>query len=284
MPSLLEIYRDAAKDGCRIVLTGQCGNSTVSNGELDRILYEQYLHHRYFRVLACISHYGRHMKCSRKKILKILMKNFKNEKMKSKHEPYRLNQINSFLNPEIQDNYPLQERFTAGEMYRSNITIPDGSEYRKSIYSKSMFSYLGEIETKMGLYCGVILRDPTRDPRILNFCYYLPYHYFAYKGTPRWLIRSTFQGLLPAKLLENWERYGLQNADWLQRLERDWDEIYPELCKKLRAPEVKKYICQDNLEQFLKKYREKQPLPSDFTVQYALFLYTLSAFLSDFYN
>ena len=51
--------------------------------------------------------------------------------------------------------------------------------------------------------------------------------YFAYGGTPRWLIRGNLAGLLPAPLLNDWMRYGVQNADYLSRIRRDLPSLLP---------------------------------------------------------
>ena len=81
------------------------------------------------------------------------------------------------------------------------------------------------METKLGLYYGIFLRDPTKDVRMLRFCYALPYKYFAYMGEPRWLIRGNCKDLLPADLINDWMRYSVQNYDYLDRIERDWDDV-----------------------------------------------------------
>jgi hypothetical protein len=64
---------------------------------------------------------------------------------------------------------------------------------------------------------------------MIQFCANLPYHLFAYNGTPRWLTRGTLADILPADILDDWMRYGVQNSDWLLRIRRDWASVYPGL-------------------------------------------------------
>ena len=90
---------------------------------------------------------------------------------------------------------------------------------------KALYTYLGEFETKMGLKYGVVLRDPTADIRMISFCYHMPYKYFAYNGVPRWLVRNNFQEELPNNIVNNWMRYGVQNADCFIRMKREWKRI-----------------------------------------------------------
>lgn len=90
--------------------------------------------------------------------------------------------------------------------------------YRNWVWFAPFLSYIGEFETKLGLHYGLVFRDPTRDCRMIHFCYHLPYRYFAYQGTPRFLIRSAMKGRLPDAILDNWMRYGVQNADWFTRI------------------------------------------------------------------
>lgn len=225
-PNLYEVYSHAKNDRCKIVLTGQSGNTTISHGKIIDILYDSYQKRHYLRFFLALNRYSKTTKISRKKALCSCLQQFKQAKEVSRHpnvNEYRPD--NPFLSEHILDNYPLEKRYKEGEL-ESLVSVPTNREfYLQFLHKKALYTYIGELETKLGLATGILLRDPTRDIRLLEFCADLPYHLFAHRGTPRWLIRENLNDLLPASILENWMRYGVQNSDWLLRIERDFPDI-----------------------------------------------------------
>lgn len=229
MPNLCEIYRHAAADNCKILLTGQCGNSTVSHGYIDDVLYDLYSKKHYFLFLSYLNHYSKTVRESRKKALIGCYRYFQHAQKVYSQKSLSYNITNSFVSPDIRNDYPLEKRlWESGNTILESIPTSD-SYYKSGLYKSAMYTYLGELETKMGLANGIIIRDPTKDIRMLSFCYHLPYRLFAYMGIPRWLIRENLRDLLPNQLLDNWMRYGVQNADYISRIERDMEQILPSL-------------------------------------------------------
>lgn len=225
-PNLHEVYCHASQDHCKIVLTGQIGNITISHGKIIDILYDSYQKRHYLRFLLALNRYSKTTKISRKKALRSCLRQFKRAQEVSRHPNVgEYFPENPFLSGHILDNYPLQARYKMGELEVLG-SIPASQEfYLPFLYQKALYTYIGEWETKLGLATGILLRDPTKDIRLLQFCADLPYHLFAYRGTPRWLIRENLKDILPPSILENWMRYGVQNSDWLLRIERDLPEI-----------------------------------------------------------
>lgn len=70
LPNLTEICEAAVSDGCKVLLTGQAGNSTVSYGYIDDILCSLYQEGHIFTFLSWLNHYALHVGESRKKALK----------------------------------------------------------------------------------------------------------------------------------------------------------------------------------------------------------------------
>lgn len=280
MPSLCEIYKHAAEDGCRIVLTGQYGNSSVSYGEIQHILYDLYASKHYLTFLKYINNYAQTVKVSRKQLLKYYVGAFhENKRLQNKYE-FSYIPDNPFLNIKILEDYPLEERFLLSGIRYTQHFFATHDYYQESLYRKSMYTYLGEVETKLGLKFGIVLRDPTRDMRILGFCYHMPYHYFAYLGTPRWLIRGNFNDILPSKLLNNWFRYGVQNSDWFLRIQRDWKSLYPNLIQMLNTPQISPFINLKEIEKYLHNTLAYLPDKDDETIKYLGFIYVLASFLN----
>lgn len=234
LPNLFEIYQNANSQGCKIVLTGQCGNSTVSNGYIDDILYDIYTKRHYLQCLKWLNRYCKYVKEKRSTALKSCWNYYHYADKIYKNHSFTYMPDNPFLSAEILMDYPMKNRFQRGDCDLL-VSIPTNEQtYQKNLWRLSMYTYIGAMETKLGLAAGIVLRDPTRDSRMVSFCYHLPYKYFAYQGEPRWLIRGNCKDILPPCLYENWFRYGVQNIDWLLRLQRDSKKILPEIQNTLK--------------------------------------------------
>ena len=139
------------------------------------------------------------------------------------------------------------------------------------------FVYIGEIETKIGLRYGLVIRDPSRDARIISFCHKLSYRFFAYHGMPRSLIRRNFQDLIPKRMLTDWKRYGEQNADWQLRIERDKETIIKSILESLTLANDSDYICVSKIQDDLKAYLTNTNL-NKYNMLHILFIYSAICF------
>ena len=229
LPNLYEVYCHAYKDGCRIVLTGQIGNATVSHGYINDILFDDYKKGHFLRFLYTLNRHAKITKTSRKKALRSCLNYYNYAKKIYRSKEIELILDNPFLAENILENYPYKERYHTGKISFLEQLPLDEAEYHAFLYQNSVLTYLGELDTKLGLTSGIVIRDATRDARIIQFCAAFPHHLFAYKGIPRWLIRGNFTDLLPSGLLNDWVRYGVQNSDWLLRIKRDWPSLRHDL-------------------------------------------------------
>lgn len=279
LPNLCEIYEQAGREGCKIVLSGQAGNSTVSHGYIDDVLYDLYHKKKYVTFFKYLNRYSMTVKESRKAALRGCRRYFHyaDEEREKKELGYQLG--NPFLQESVLEGYPLKERYAKGEIFLLSKIPVEQTMYQSYLYKKALYTYLGELETKLGLAYHVVLRDPTKDIRLLQFCYHLPYQYFAYQGTPRWLIRGNMQDMLPESLLQDWMRYGVQNSDWYLRMLRDWDVLCPEIRKCLADMKIKRYLDEEMVEAFLKNIHEEEPEKAEYLLQCILFLCTAAMYV-----
>lgn len=279
-PNLLEVYRTGRSDGCKIMLSGQTGNASVSHGYIDDILYELFRTKKYLPFLLYLNRYSKTVKESRKQALKNCVRYFKYAESQIRQSTLDYTISNPFVSNEILKAYPLQKRFYKGNLtYVANIPTCKFN-YDKVLYNQNALTYIGSFETKIGLTYNLLLRDPTKDVRILRFCHNLPYHYFAYKGEPRWLLRNTFRKLLPEQLTINWLRYGVQNSDWYNRVIRDWSTVQPSIYKALAHPYLHPYIDHEEVRQFFEQKDNRSEKQNDTLLHQLIFICVLSKFLS----
>ena len=162
--------------------------------------------------------------------------------------------VHPFVTDAILEDYPFESRFREVADVLLQEDIPDTSETRrKKMSMMASFMYIGAYETKLGLAAGVVVRDPTRDLRMIRFCNQIPYEYFAYNGCVRWLIRGVMKDYLPEQYVTVWPRYGIQNADWHLRILRDWKQVRPCFEAILDKKSEQPYLDCVKIQTFLKK-------------------------------
>lgn len=280
LPSLNELFSTAANDHCKVFLTGQYGNATISYGDIDNVLYEMYLHKHYLSYLRTLNTYCKRAKESRKQALIGCKNYFRHSKSIQNVATKEYPVSNPFLNKELQATYPYEERYKDIKLPLSEKSALSKEQYETYLYSLNALTYLGEYETKFGLANGIVLRDPTRDPDIISFCHSIPYKYFAYNGIPRWLVRGCLKEMLPNELLTSFYRYGLQNADWAKRVALNWNSISSSVKEHLNKSFMESYLDAASVQKFFQNNETCFQESDSEESTYLFLLDILSMFLS----
>lgn len=253
-----EMCNEGAKAGCKVFLNGGFGNNTVSYGEIMHVLYHLYRKKRIGKLLRYANRYCRHEKVSRREMACLIWKKFKFYEKRYQERLEHFVPNNIFLIPSILNNYDLQNRFSKDKRIIISEGYIDKEKYKEHLQATGLLMYLGVFETKFGLNTGMILRDPTKDIRILSFCYQLPYHMFAYGGMTRWLVRRQFERLLPEEVWNKWKQKGLLNADWMNHIYRDWEQIKPELLENISMELYDDWIDKSRMTSTIERFGENQ--------------------------
>lgn len=281
LPNLREIYNEAHEDGCKVLLTGQCGNSTVSHGYIDDVLCDLYLKKHYITFLKDLNRYSSTVKESRKKALKGCIGYFNYAREVCENREFDYSPTNEFLKKEILNGYPMEERYVKSQNDLM-VRVPNTQKlYQDNLYKRALFTYMGELETKMGLRYGIVIRDATKDMRMLSFCYNLPYHLFAYGGMPRWLIRYNMYNYLPSKIMDNWLRYSVQNADYLDRIFINWEQVKTQLKESLKSRHIDEWVDKEMLRSFLETVDYDQVISGYAEFDDSIYIYIISLLLTE---
>lgn len=241
-PNHYEMCEEGVKAGCKVFLNGGFGNNTVSFGEINHILYDLYSKKQFGKMLLYMNRYGRHEKIGRRKLWRQLLNSFRVFDKNRERFLEHFVPNNFFLLPSILKGYDLKKRFSMDKRMVISEGYINSEKYREHVRATGLLIYLGVFETKFGLNTGMLLRDPTKDIRMMSFCAQLPYDVFAYEGTPRWLIRSQFEEFLPKELLDKWQQKGVLNIDWMNHIYRDWEKIKPQLVKHISDSTLDEWI------------------------------------------
>lgn len=278
-PSLREIYQEASKEGCTVMLSGQFGNSTISYGNIDPIFFDLYRNHRFLTLFRAMNGFACHMKLSRKKFFAGYLRYLHQEKKAGRASENEAYPEYPFASASFWDTYPLKERFAQGRMDLFSARLATQKKYQELLCVFPGSAYIGEWETKLGLKYGLLLRDPTKDRRMISFCYHLPYEYFAYQGKTKWLIRENMKDMLPAYLLDNWDRHGIQNSDWLRRVEADWEQFLPGYESVISGKAVERYVDARKLKKLLRQADFKVTELDASTAIQIFFAYVIALYL-----
>ncbi len=258
---IYECMNRASKKGCRILLNGQYGNATVSFGNFD-IYFKSLLHKckvvTLYRELKALS---RRHGLSRRRMVKntlLLLCPFFSKESSDR----RAYEGHTYENKRLSRYYHTKKRFRK-EKINANPRTPTMREARQDMYLKRALSQIGEIETKLSLAAGILIKDPTRSKEMIQFCCELPESQFVHHGVERRLIREYMKEEIPSKILDvTLRKKGVQSADFVFKVDRDRERIYKELKHILRDSEAKHYIdvllYEKDLTVFLETLEENQ--------------------------
>jgi asparagine synthase (glutamine-hydrolysing) len=169
---------------------------------------------------------------------------------------------NSAINPQLVKKWGFPKRFYqfSGEPY--GLPYHDTFAPRAVMNCHQMFNQAAVLEKKMSLAHKLIIRDPSCDKRVIEFCLRVPDNQYVRNGQDRFLLRRATQGILPDQVRLNCTVRGKQGVDWLQRLAPHWPEVECELKTLFTKPEIQYYFDAPRLQVILDRVTQE----NDFSI------------------
>lgn len=264
-----ECGEKAAADGCRIMLTGQYGNTTISFGEIEMHLYTLLRTGRLLELSKEVNAFAFQHHYSRKKIYTWLLSKMKFGLLKNSRKKEQLFS-NVYINPELIERFNMMERFRKENKASGSKDVITYRQFRPLIAVQRALVQIGEFETRLSLETGVLLRDPTRDRRMIEFCVGLPENQFVYRGVERRLVREYLKDYLPKDVLECRCR-GVQSADMRERITKNWDQIYRECIELLEEKAASTLLDVPKIRHKLDAFRDGPSNGSNFELTKLLY-------------
>lgn len=226
------IMKKAAEDGCRVIIGGMFGNGTVS--------YDNARH--YFARLLCRGHLLRLRReinrmhevrhYTRKSMWLTTIRDIVCRSSKSERRT-------GYVQESYLKKTGARKRLDEN-LRRTNRWMQNETGYHRCFFGRDTFRHYGEFSQHHSLYSGVLLLDPTRDRRMVDFCMSLPPDQFTANGKMRRMITEYMEELMPPHILKS-RKQGLQSADQKLRILRqkdaivdEWLRIYREHAEDLR--------------------------------------------------
>lgn len=281
---MYELPKKAYEDNCRVLLTGQFGNATISFGSYLTMEKTFVKEGKILRAINEINALNKLNGYSRKSFGKDLIVSLL-PKRYLKYRFYKNNKdINNFeyspINKEMIKKWNIEKRFKEKQLIAEGYLTKDLKETRNNMLNPISLSQLSVTETKIGLALGVLDRDPTRDKRVIEFCLSLPSELFLKNGYSRYLIRKAMEGLLPDNIRMHIKSKGLQAADWILRLESNWNNTYEKIKLAVNDPMLDKYLDKNYL---IENIKEIENINVD-TNEYLLRMYFIVMIVFNFFN
>ena len=228
-----ESCKIASEQGVGILLDGQYGNSTISFGDFFIHAKTLFKEGRLIKLSKEIDKASKYHNFPKEKLIRDTIEYILPDKINNYIHRKEIKNKDRFnecpIKKELVDKWNVEKRFDDLGFNIVSIRNHDLYSLRKNIIDDSIFSHVGEIETKLSLRYGIVKRDPTRDKRVIEFCLSLPTEMFVDGGMERALVRKSMKGILPEKIRINTSVRGKQSADWIYRITPKWKQIKKEL-------------------------------------------------------
>ena len=268
----------ASKDRCKIILTGQTGNATISAGKISSYILSRITHGRLIDAAIQANRYAKGTDISRKRFIQYIL----NELTPGfiKYKGIKDYWGASYINRDFARSVGVTNKDIRIERNLGIRKILTYEVERSLKFSPTTFAQVSEDETKLLLKHGMITRDITRDIRIFEFCLAVPMECsVGPEGRTRLLVRDYLSDKLPAKLIDEKAPKGRQSGDVLDRVIPWWNNLYPELVRVCRLPCLQKFIDTEMVSASLEKFRS--PPKSDDEKEFVRLcaVYTIGVFL-----
>jgi asparagine synthase (glutamine-hydrolysing) len=215
----VELHRKAAALGARTLLTGQLGNGGISwTGEaLSQPLSFQ------LRTMGT-------MAWMRARMLRLLFRGG----ARALERRQRQAQVDRSI---IQPAFARRIRLVDLWLDDAAEASPKSAYARRCRILQQNLPAVGSLYAETGVATGIVVRDPTADPRLLKFSLSVPDRIFIdpETGLDRWLIREAMKGRLPDEVRLNRKR-GRQAIDIVPRLRASADDMEEALSEIARGP------------------------------------------------
>lgn len=244
---MLDIAELASKDGCNILLTGGHGNLTISRGSIEAQLLDLIKSLKFYKLYKDISIYCKNNEIGRKRFIVNIIKSV------FSHDDSKLGFVNQLVDKQISERFEIEKEIKRKIFnYKSLVS---NKVQKRFVTNDLVLNQMSEFETKLALETGVITRDPTRDHKLIELLYQIPDDAFCENGVERSLIINAHKNILPDKILYNYNKRGIQSADWIRKLECNWNSVIVEIRSLIQDERLLNYINRDELEMLLDKYQ-----------------------------
>jgi len=274
-----EMMLQASRDGCKLMLTGQNGNATISYGRVLTYIFQKlrrFRFHEAYREFVC---FCKMHHISKKYFIKVFLRTWKEEHC-TKYTPAE----DCLLKQEDISAYDIISLERKILKQRGNGCMDTEQQRINFCFMPLVYQHMGFYDTYGSLRYGILSVDPTLTKEVLELCLCMPIDCFVKNGKERRAVRDYMRGYVPDNILDNYAGRGVQAADFAFRVNRDFDVIREDVYTLLDNPKLLEYLDKDRLQELCDELRRKEGDFDKSIVARAAVIASLSAFLNQISN
>ncbi len=253
MINVAGMEKAAAEDGCRVLLSGQNGNATISYGSILTYIYQKSISGHFVAAYKEAKAFCRLRRVSGKRLLKVFFKVW----YEGHFEKFVLGN-DCLIKDEYIEKYNLI-KLNSKLMRERGTGLMDSRKRRKGFcFMPLVFQHMGFFSTYSSLKHGFISLDPTLTKDMIEFCMSVPIDCNVRGGKERRMVRDYMKGYVPDIILDNHEGRGVQAADYAYRVNRDWEKIKDKVYALFEEPALRRYLSEEKLGELIKEAGENE--------------------------
>ncbi|MBE5947831.1 MAG: hypothetical protein E7261_02255 [Lachnospiraceae bacterium] len=253
MPSIVGMTKAAEADGCKVLLSGQNGNATISYGNILTFIYQKCLSGHFLSVYREAKAFCRFRGASKKKVLSVFL-----NAVKEKHFTKFSFGTDCFLKEKDIEKYNIKKVTKRIEKKQGTGFIDSKEQHINFCFMPLVFQHMGFFDTYSGLKFGMISLDPTLTTDMIELCMGMPIECFVKDGKERRAVRDYMKGYVPDRILDNHLGRGMQAADFAYRVNRDWDKIREDVLGIINDAALKEYFDENKINELISEAKEKE--------------------------
>ena len=281
-----EINAAARANGCRILLGGWNGNTTVSQGSFFAYEYQLLTSGHLIKAVKTFHDFCHYHKASRKRIFRFAADGIAVH-LKSTYKEHTFDlPESSAARRDLMQKYKIVHELHMDYIKYSGGWVYDQSQRKNAACNVVGAMQGGYYDTMTSLLYGVIQRDPTFDKRIIELCISLPEECYFNHSIERYLIRGFMKDLIPEHIIKDYYRRGKQSADFMIRLNRDWVKSRDLMVSLLEYEDLHRILDEERLEKYRNQCMTATCLTRDDTefCFYLLDYLSISLYLKEFFR
>ena len=256
---IYDVLQRAKENGVKVLLTGQMGNCTISyNG--NPTLWPELLQGHIADVAKELTQEKNGvMSAIKHRIIKPLVLPWVLHWRQQRADKSETWADYSFISPEFAKSIALRERMNASGFDPTFISRVNPMNSRNVQFRLGLLSggFGGPSWMEKGAAYGLDVRDPTRDRRIVEFCWRIQNNAHWAWGLRRGLIRRGMADLLPEPV-RFCKAKGLQSADLMERFNKEKHVLMGQVrdAKNTKSAEI---LDLGSMERFLNEFDRQNP-------------------------
>lgn len=243
-----EIFSKAS-GRCKIMLSGSTGNCTISMGSIHDSYFNGIVTGHLGSTYRFFVHYFNRYHARKRPYVKAFLRKVAGERIHGLLHRREDCYSDNLTRREIGEQYQLTKRFS--KKICGAYSIRSFRAIRQEIYLRLAYAQIGEINTKHSLVYGVLERDPTRNVELIELLLSFPMRMFVNQDYDRRLVREFTEGIIPDSIRFNVRTRGLQGADNLYRIQKDWDRYAERMREEIVNEGVGRYLDLERITKLL---------------------------------